>query len=124
MNKFLHKLSFTSFKKLSFLFIFLILSWHVYAGNENSFQDSTQLKIVKCYPNPATSIINFEFRKNVDKTSMLQIFSFVGKQMLETPVSDNKITVTLNDFYRGIYVFQLRDKSGKIVESGKFQVIK
>ena len=29
-----------------------------------------------------------------------------------------------NDFYRGIYIFQLKDKNGKVVDSGKFQVSK
>ena len=32
--------------------------------------------------------------------------------------------VELNDFYRGIYIFQLRDQNGIVVDSGKFQVIK
>jgi hypothetical protein len=39
-------------------------------------------------------------------------------------VTDQKITVSLTDFYRGVYVFQLRDKQGNIIESGKFQVVK
>ena len=33
-----------------------------------------------------------------------------------------KTIVNVNDFYRGVYIFQLRDKSGKVIDSGKFQV--
>jgi hypothetical protein len=35
-----------------------------------------------------------------------------------------KTIVNLNDFYRGIYIFQLRDRNGKVIDSGKFQVSK
>jgi hypothetical protein len=85
---------------------------------------STKVEVIKCYPNPASSVVNFEFQKNIDKSYVLQVYSFVGKKMVETPVMNNKITVTLNDFNRGIYVYQLRDKSGETVVAGKFQVIK
>ena len=35
-----------------------------------------------------------------------------------------RITIPLDDFYRGMYVYQLSDKDGKIIDSGKFQVVK
>lgn len=81
-------------------------------------------KTVKFYPNPATSFINFEFDKNYDNSYSLLIFNFIGKKIEEIKVTDKKMTVSLSDYYRGIYVFQLRDKQGSIVESGKFQVVK
>ena len=85
------------------------------------------LQVVKCYPNPATSFVNFEFPKNIDKTNTLFVFSFVGKKMTEVPLSNvnnNILTITLTDYYRGLYVFQLRNKGGNIIESGKFSVNK
>ena len=120
MNKFLHK---SYFKKMLLTLLIVLGAWFVYAGNNNPF--NYQVKIVKCYPNPATSVINFEFAGTVDKSSTLQIFSFTGKKMADQSLSANKITILLdNDFYRGIYIFQLRDKNGKIIETGKFQVVK
>ncbi len=45
--------------------------------------------------------------------------------MYGATVSNLKITLSLtNEFYRGIYVYQLRDNTGKILETGKFQVVK
>ena len=87
---------------------------------------STQVKVVKCYPNPATSIINFEFPSGVEKNSTIQIYSFSGKKITEVSANSSKITVLLDDnnYYRGIYVFRLVDKNGKIVETGKFQVVR
>jgi len=85
----------------------------------------SQVKIVKCYPNPATSVINFEFKSGKDKNPQLQIYSFTGKKMTDLTVSTGKVTVLLdNEYYRGVYIFQLRDKNGKIIETGKFQIVR
>jgi hypothetical protein len=46
----------------------------------------------------------------------------VGKKVLELNNIGPKTIVDLTDFYRGIYIFQLRDKNGKVIDSGKFQV--
>ena len=40
-------------------------------------------------------------------------------------ITDAKLNIVLDDnYYRGIYVYQLHDQTGKIIESGKFQVSK
>jgi hypothetical protein len=83
-----------------------------------------EVKIVKFYPNPAISFITFDFQKPIDKGSSFQIFSFIGKKVYDNNSIDQKTVVNLSDFYRGIYIFQLRDQTGKILESGKFQVAK
>lgn len=98
----------------------------------NGFYDSffsapatSNTKIVRIYPNPATTVINFEFDKSVESTNTIAIYSFYGKKMSEQRLSNNKVTFILDDNYtRGLYVFQLRDQTGKLIESGKFQVIK
>jgi hypothetical protein len=82
------------------------------------------VKTIKFYPNPAVSIINFEFEKNYDKSYTLFIYNFIGKKVVEIKISEKKITVPLTDFYRGVYIFQFRDNQGNIIESGKFQVAK
>jgi len=80
---------------------------------------------VKFYPNPATSVINFEFSKAApDNTYTLQVYNFIGKKVGEVVVNNNKTVVNLDNYFRGVYIFQLRDKTGKIIDSGKFQVVK
>jgi hypothetical protein len=82
-------------------------------------------KITKAYPNPATSYIIFEFDKSVDRNYSIQIYAFYGKKMTEIHINESKININLDDSYmRGLYIYQLVDLSGKIVESGKFQVNK
>ena len=95
------------------------------AGISNNIAGSDiQAKLIKCYPNPAISYVNFEFPDSyVLKNNLLQVYSFTGKKMYEANIISAKATLTFNtQYYRGIYVYQLQDKEGKILETGKFQV--
>jgi hypothetical protein len=105
-------------------FTFVINS---YVADNTTFGDlaDTTPKITHFYPNPATSYINFTFDNSVDKSYTLQVYNFIGRKMTETRVTDSRITITLDDnYFRGLYIYQLRDQTGRIVESGKFQVSK
>ena len=84
----------------------------------------TQGTILRFYPNPATTVINFDFQKSYDKGYSLQVYNFLGRKMLEQSNIADKTSINLTDFTRGVYVYQLRDKTGRLVESGKFQVSK
>jgi hypothetical protein len=81
-------------------------------------------KVIKFYPNPAVSYITFELTKEPNKTYSLQIFSFLGKKVKEVPDIVDKTTVPLSDLNRGLYTFQLKDPSGRVTDSGIFQINK
>ena len=82
-------------------------------------------KIVKLYPNPATSRINFELQhSNNDEVYDLIVFSFLGKPIDQIKNLNAKTTVELDKYYSGVYIFQLRDRQGTLIESGKFNVVK
>jgi hypothetical protein len=113
------------------LYLLLILLCTITTGTFAQLADratdnnniEVNVKIAKFYPNPATSIINFEF-EGLDRSYTFQIYSFLGKKMADEPVSASKLSYNLENYFRGLYIFQVRDKSGNIVESGKFQVVK
>lgn len=86
--------------------------------------DDDAAKHLKFYPNPATSSIAFEFVSDFDKAYTIQIYNFMGKKVYELKATSQIVTLQLEDFYRGMYIYQLRDENGAIIESGKFQVIK
>lgn len=112
-------------KKIVYILILLIgLNFTSFAQNKNPAQGEPIAKLIKPYPIPATTAINFEFLYGYDKTFSLQIYNFMGKKVNEFSKIPPVMTVPLDDFYRGIYVYQLRDKDGKIIDSGKFQVVK
>lgn len=111
------------------LVLFLSCSaWMVFATDNHSkdFKDLIAVKIVKCYPNPATSFVNFDVdNTQINKGNSIQVYSFSGKKLFESQLNALRTTLTFNEnFFRGIYVYQLKDKSGKIIETGKFQVVK
>lgn len=111
--------------KIFYILSFVVLSSSTAFSQSGPLPASTsQLnsRVLKFYPNPATSIINFDFTNSYEKNCSFQIFSFVGKKVFELNNLSPKTKVNLNDFYRGIYIFQLRDRNGKVIDSGKFQV--
>ena len=112
--------------KRIFYILLLIAGFHFssQAQVKSSFPTGFSVKTVKFYPNPAVSFINFEFLKNYDQSYSLEIYNFIGKKIADLKPADKKIIVPLTDFYRGVYIFQLKDKQGTIVEAGKFQVAK
>lgn len=81
------------------------------------------IKITHIYPNPATSYINFEF-KNISEPYSIQIYNFLGKKVYSQLVTNSKITIPVDNLYRGLYIYQLKDAFGNTEESGKFQVVK
>jgi hypothetical protein len=128
MNKIFTRNFLQGLKKIFLVavFAFALSATQAYTIDKSNSSYDLQVKSVKCYPNPAVSFVNFEFSPQViSKNYSLQVYSFTGKKMYDANISNVKITLSLtNDFYRGIYVYQLRDKSGRILETGKFQVTK
>ncbi|MFN2439793.1 MAG: T9SS type A sorting domain-containing protein [Chitinophagaceae bacterium] len=84
----------------------------------------TSAPIIRFFPNPASSIVNFDFQKAYEKGYTLQVYSFLGKKMYEKINVDQRTSINLSEYNRGVYIYQLRNKAGKMVESGKFQVSK
>ena len=111
-------------KKL-LLIVSLIVLTNSYSQAQNHELPGTTTSIVKFYPNPATTVINFDFQKANNKGYSIQIYSFMGgRKMYELTNLADRTTINLADFNRGVYIYQLRDKTGRLVESGKFQVSK
>lgn len=112
--------------KIVYILILIIgINFTSFAQNKTATAEIVpSAKQIKFYPNPATSVINFEFSRAVDNTHTLQLFNFMGKKVYDIKKVSGRISINLDDFFRGIYIFQLRDQTGTIVQSGKFQVVK
>ncbi len=112
-------------KKIIYIFIVLIgITFTSFAQTKNPAPGEPIAKLIRPYPIPATTSINFDFLYGYDKSFTLEIYNFMGKKINEINKIPPRINLPLDDFYRGIYVYQLRDKDGKIIDSGKFQVVK
>lgn len=104
------------------LVLLLATTSFVAVGNTGLLDGKT--KITRFYPNPASSFIKFEYSKILEKGHTLVLYNFIGKKVSEIQISGTATTVLLDGFFRGIYIFQIRDKNAQIVDSGKFQVVK
>ncbi len=120
------KSNFRVLKKIFYILIIAILFVTGSFAQNKIVAGSTDpaIKYIKFYPNPAVTFINFELQKGYDKFSSFQVYNFIGKKVFDLKTITPKINILLTDFYRGVYIYQLRDRSGKIIDSGKFQVVK
>lgn len=86
---------------------------------------TTQVKFIKTYPNPAITIVNIEFQKGYNRFYSLQILNSLGKKMYMAKSIPTSFSIDLRKekFYRGIYIYQLLDRKGAIIESGKILVV-
>lgn len=80
--------------------------------------------LLRFYPNPATTQVTFDFGRTFDRGYTIQIYNFLGRKMYEGVNVSQRTTLPLTDYNRGVYIYQLWDGKGKMVESGKFQVSK
>lgn len=106
------------------LFTVLFYSAGYCQGKVASPSGEVAVKFMRFFPNPAVSVINFEFQKGFDKYYTFQVFNFIGKKVVDLKSVTPKIIIPLTEFFRGVYIYQLRDRTGKIIDSGKFQVVK
>jgi len=117
------KCKFVLLKRLLPIISFILFLTIQSQGQSQVPQDGGE-HLIKFYPNPAISFITFDLQKNSDKGYDMQIFNFLGKMIFEQKNIATKTTINLNEYSRGVYIYQLRDHDGKILESGKFQVSK
>ena len=110
-------------KKIIFIAFFCTLSVAgLKAQNRLSTENSAHL--IKLFPNPASSFINVDISRLPGSHAYFQVYNFMGRKVYETRISNNRSTLFLNDYFRGVYIYQLRDKNGAVLETGKFQVLK
>lgn len=115
-------------KFVSLKLIVPILSFLLLTGISASAQESRNPlpdgagKVMKLYPNPATSYITFDIQKNYQKGLTISVYNMLGKKVAETPNVNEKTNLPVTDFNRGMYIYHLTDASGKVIDTGKFQV--
>ena len=118
-----NKSKFDSLRKILPILLFILLAAFSANSQETRTPDKEAMgKVVKLYPNPATSYIIFDLQKNNPKGLTIVVYNFLGKKMYESQNVSEKTTLTLTDFSRGVYIYHLTDQSGKVLDTGKFQV--
>ena len=81
--------------------LILCILYTITAGfvpGSNGYYDSfltapSTSKVLRFFPNPATTVINFEFDKSVETNSVIAIYSFYGKKNGRTAFVQQKSTL-------------------------------
>jgi hypothetical protein len=106
---------------ISFLLTATCLRAMVDKGPRWESPDQTP-RISRCYPNPDSSQIQFDIRKPSGTVLRLCVYNFLGRKVADVSRVGPSLRLDLAGFTRGIYIFQLIDAQGRVMESGKFQV--
>lgn len=106
------------------LSIFLIFIFTTASGQVKKLSMGENIRRTSIYPNPARSFIQIQFQPAVPPPASLVVYNFLGKKQFEINQPGSNVFINLADFNRGIYIFQFRDRNGRILETGKFQVEK
>jgi Secretion system C-terminal sorting domain len=116
-------------KKLVIILSFILFISNIALAQTSSTPDvtisNTQVKIIKTFPNPATTYVNLSFQRDYSRNYSIRIINSLGKKMYEAKNIPTFLTINLRaeKFYRGMYIYQLLDKNAVIIESGKIFVV-
>jgi hypothetical protein len=68
------------------------------------------------YPNPASDVLTVSSSMRY-AVSSIEIFNLLGEKIYNTPITDNRLPVTINiaDFPSGVYVVRVRMEKGVAV---------
>jgi len=74
------------------------------------------------YPNPTSSVINFEFEGKIDNEATFEVYIFnsAGKLMFSEIINNNSAQVDVQDLEAGIYIYQIRSNSKNNLITGQF----
>jgi hypothetical protein len=78
---------------------------------------------VNVYPDPASTEVNLSV-SSTDMANYANIYDITGKKLSSFEVRNNFATVNTSAFAPGLYIYQLYDKSGSLMKTGKFSVAK
>jgi len=117
-----NKSKFVSLRRILPILSFILLTTVCAQAQDNRIPPQEAQAKVRVYPNPATTYITVDLQGNYQKGLTLVVYSFLGKKMYESQNVNEKTTLTLTDYNRGIYVYHVTDASNKILFTGKFQV--
>jgi hypothetical protein len=90
-----------------------------YSGIEgiNELSDNSKTLV---YPNPCTTQITFKY--NTESAKHISVFDITGRQVTETTMENGSVSLNTSAYAKGIYLFQVNDKSGNMLDRGKFLV--
>ena len=83
---------------------------------------SASVTSVLAYPNPSSTQITFKMSSG--ENQYIIITDITGRTLSTLPVYNKQIQVNVSAYSSGIYLYNILDKSGNVLNRGKFSVVK
>jgi hypothetical protein len=77
---------------------------------------------VKLYPNPVINMLQVEYRVGIQRELTLKVYDMSGREVMERKQLKSGDQVNMRGLLRGVYQYQLLDKVGKLITSGKIMI--
>jgi hypothetical protein len=74
---------------------------------------------IKVYPNPVISLMQVDYKLGMQRELTLKVYDMSGREVLEQKKLKSGDQVNMSRLLRGIYQYQLLDKTGKLLMAGK-----
>jgi hypothetical protein len=74
---------------------------------------------IKVYPNPVISLMQVDYKLGMQRELTLKIYDMSGREVLEQKKVKSGDQVNMSRLLRGIYQYQLIDKTGKLLMADK-----
>jgi hypothetical protein len=78
---------------------------------------------VSVYPNPATNEVHFNVTSS-GITSYINVFDMTGQKVSTIDTHNNFATLNSSQLASGLYFYQLYDRAGSLMKTGKFSIYK
>jgi PKD repeat protein/N-acetyl-anhydromuramyl-L-alanine amidase AmpD len=72
-----------------------------------SENEKTQVNI---YPNPATNVVNIQFKNEIDKGT-ITIYDARGRKVLTNQINQANSTIDVSEFVKGYYIIEIKNNS-------------
>jgi|SRR6185312_3081837 len=79
---------------------------------------------VDVYPNPASTQVNFKVSGSGINAYGIEVYDITGKKISTNAVKDNMASINTSTYASGLYIYQVYDKSGALMNVGKFSIDK
>jgi hypothetical protein len=92
-----------------------------YYGLPDGVNEVSQAHSTLVYPNPATNQINFHY--SAQNAQNIFVYDITGRVIGQTEMINGIATLNTSSYSSGMYFYHVTDKSGNILDNGKFSVL-
>jgi hypothetical protein len=97
-----------------------VKSFEWYAGKPNGINEVSQAHHTLVYPNPASTQVTFRF--SAQNAQYISVYDLTGREITKAEMLNGTSVLNTSSFSNGLYLFRLLDKSGNVLDNGKFTI--